>query len=305
MVYAVYLNPTIDKTVYIDSLRVGGTNRVGKVLSQGGGKAVNLAVTLHQMDVPVTVCGFLYKGNSRLIRQSLIGISTSLWEFPGEARVNTKIFDQQSGIVTEINESGPALSADILKQFEAVFLPQIQKDDMVVLTGSLPPGCPADYYAHLIEKLPCRVAVDADGETLARAVEKTPFLIKPNRDELSMLTGLPLETEAELLDAGRDLLGRGVSVCAISLGSRGALILDASHAYRALPLKLEADSTVGAGDSMMAGLCAGLLEGKDLGEALRLGSAAAAASLLQPGTGVGNRECIARLLPEIQIQQIQ
>ena len=83
MVYAVYLNPTIDKTVYIDSLRVGGTNRVGKVLSQGGGKAVNLAVTLHQMDVPVTVCGFLYKGNSRLIRQSLIGISTSLWYSPG------------------------------------------------------------------------------------------------------------------------------------------------------------------------------------------------------------------------------
>ena len=159
MVYAVYLNPTMDKTVYIDSLRVGGTNRVGKVLSQGGGKAVNLAVTLHQMDVPVTVCGFLYKGNSRLIRQSLIGISTSLWEFPGEARVNTKIFDQQSGIVTEINESGPALSADILKQFEAVFLPQIKKEDLVVLTGSLPPGCPADYYAQLTEKLPCRVAV--------------------------------------------------------------------------------------------------------------------------------------------------
>ena len=73
-----------------------------------------------------------------------------------------------------------------------------------------------DYYAHLIEKLPCRVAVDADGETLARAVEKAPFLIKPNRDELSMLTGLPLETEAELLAAGRDLLTRGVSVCAIS-----------------------------------------------------------------------------------------
>ena len=190
-------------------------------------------------------------------------------------------------------------------QFEATFLPQIQKDDMVVLTGSLPPGCPADYYAHLIEKLPCRVAVDADGETLARAVEKAPFLIKPNRDELSMLTGLPLETEAELLSAGRDLLTRGVSVCAISLGSRGALILDVSHAYRAQPLTLEADSTVGAGDSMMAGLCAGLLEGKDLGEALRLGSAAAAASLLQPGTGAGDMECIARLLPEIQIQQIQ
>ncbi len=179
MVYAVYLNPTIDKTVYIDSLRVGGTNRVGKVLSQGGGKAVNLAVTLHQMDVPVTVCGFLYKGNSRLIRQSLIGISTSLWEFPGEARVNTKIFDQQSGIVTEINESGPALSADILKQFEAVFLPQIKKEDLVVLTGSLPPGCPADYYAQLTEKLPCRVAVDADGETLARAVEKAPSSSSP------------------------------------------------------------------------------------------------------------------------------
>ena len=79
------------------------------------------------MDVPVTVWGFLYKGNSRLIRQSLIGISTSLWEFPGEARVNTKIFDQQSGVVIEITKAALPSSADILKQFEATFLPRFKR----------------------------------------------------------------------------------------------------------------------------------------------------------------------------------
>ncbi len=303
MIYPVYLNPTIDKTVYLENLCVGGTNRVKKQLSQGGGKAVNLSIVLSRLLQPVTIAGILYKDHSQLIKTTLAGIPDAVLEFEGVPRVNTKIFDESAGTVTEINESGPPLNARMLGEFEDYFLPLLTEDDLVVLTGSL--NGPADYYASLMQKLPCPAVVDAEGESLRHAVKQKPLLIKPNLRELEMLAGRNLAGEREILDVCLALSAGGVHICAVSMGSQGALITDGERAFRAFPLSIKTDSTVGAGDSMLAGIVAALADDAEIDTALLMGSAAAAASITLPGTSLATRELIYEMLPRIAIEKIK
>ena len=306
MIYTVYLNPTIDKTIYLERLERGGTNRPQKVLTQAGGKGMNVSVVLANLGRDNTMAGVLYAGNAHYIRSRADshGIGSIFLEYPGEARVNTKIFDGQAREVTEINESGPAVSAAVLDEFEARFLPQVAENDAVVLTGSLPPGCPKDYYRRLLEKLPCPCVLDADGEALKHGVTGRPLFIKPNIAELSQLTGETLATNEQILAACARLIAGGVGFIAVSMGAQGALITDAKQAYFAPALKLEVDSTVGAGDSMVAGMLHAWLNGSDLGEILRSGAAASAASITLPGTNLATQELYQSMLEQVEARAL-
>ena len=306
MIHAIYLNPTIDKTVYVKNLAPGGTNRVERLLLQAGGKGLNVAIGLTSLGQAASLIGFVYQGNASFIHEAtkVHSIATHFLEYPGYCRTNTKIFDAGKEEVTELNETGPSVTKDMLEALETTLLKQVSKEDVVILTGSLPPGCKDDYYAHLMGRLPCPCAVDAEGNALTRCLPLHPLLIKPNLHELELLLGRKLEGKADLKASACQIAKDGNTIVAVSLGNKGALITDGNSTYQALPLSLSVDSTVGAGDSMLAGLLSVLSQGGNIQDALAMGSAMASASVILPGTSLATREQAEAFLPRISIQQI-
>lgn len=302
MIYALYLNPTLDKTIYVENFAYGGTNRARQSILQGGGKALNLAVVLHRLGTPVEVAGFLCQAGCEAIERGLAGIPTSFVRLAGEPRTNLKIVDRAASVTTEVNEPGPVVSPEALAQLEAELSARLRPEDTLVLTGSLPQGCPPDYYAQLMRRFSCRFVLDASGEALCQGVRERPYLIKPNLEELSQLTGnaySAADIPAILRDC-RVLLRQGIGLCVVSMGGDGALIIGDKEAYFTRAVVQKPDSTVGAGDSMLAGLLSALQAGASLRDALALGTAASAATISLPGTTLASREAIQAILPSIQ-----
>lgn len=304
MIYALYLNPTIDQTIYLDELNTGGTNRPSKVLTQGGGKALNLATVLVRLGHDVHVMGFSSMINGAPIEAAFRDITTTLTLLPQPARTNIKIYDRRHAVVTEINDAGPTIAEHDLLALEAQLLKMVKSDDLVLMAGSLPKGVPADYYAQLASKLPCPFVADASGDALKAVVRQKPLLIKPNEDELATITGEPTGSHEQILGACAALVQSGIRYCAVSLGKDGALLTDGQSAFFAPPVVATPDSTVGAGDSMLAGLLSVLLTGGDLAKALAIGTAAAAATITLPGTDLATRPLIEDALKRVTVQRL-
>ncbi len=306
MVYCVYLNPTVDKTMYFDAFEVGGTNRPNRVIQDGAGKAINVAVVLRALGCPVTVLG-LSHGDAPIIEQRLkdAGIAYRFLSDDGETRVNTKIFDASKQEVTELNESGSVVAQSLIDEISELVYAQAGEGDTVVLTGSLPPGCVKDQYARMIAKLNAKGAcciLDADGAALGQGVKQHPYLIKPNVDELRSVVDVPEDSIEAVAQACRKVVEDGVAVVAVSLGARGALIVDAQGAWVAQPLRVNVQSTVGAGDSMVAGMVSAI--GKGAAQMLCTGVAAATGSITLPGTALCDEALFAEYLPQVKIEQI-
>jgi 6-phosphofructokinase 2 len=178
----------------------------------------------------------------------------------------------------------------------------------VILSGSLPPGVPDDFFARAIrhaKALGAKTVVDSSGPALKAALAEGVTLMKPNLVELTDLAGRPLDTETAQFAACRELIGdRRAEIVALTLGEDGALLVTEHQAWRALPLTIEAVSTVGAGDSFLGGLVAALAAGKPLEDAFRVAVAAASAAVLTPGTGLCQPDDVKTLLTKVKIREI-
>ena len=305
MIYAVNLNPTIDKTVYVEKFVFGGTNRVVQSKEQGGGKALNVSLLLKHLDIPVYAVGFIGYGNSNPIIAAFDEIPNAFIEVADPSRVNLKVVDQSNFTTTEINEKGPEISTPMLAAFDAELYRLITKDDILILTGALPPGIAENYYAKLVETLPCKVVVDASGGALRYAAKAKPYLIKPNTEELSHLTGKTYETLPEIIKDAHALVQDGIEICVVSMGKDGALIVNKDEAYVASAVVENPDSTVGAGDSMLGGILSVLTTGGNIKDALCWGTAASAATIILPGTDMAQRDGIEAMLPKVNINKIE
>ena len=306
MITAVCLNPAVDRTVSVPALEPGALNRVTASRSDAGGKGVNVAVTLARLGEKAACVAFLPRENGRLVEEKLQGegVEGAGVALEGAIRTNLKILDESKGEITEINESGAPVNEAQLGDMAALIERYAEKSDFLVLSGSLPPGCPASFYREIMERvapLPCRVALDADAGRLREGLKAHPFLIKPNRRELMELTGKPLPTLADVTGAARSLIEGGVGLAAVSMGGEGALIVSRDKALFAPRVDVAARSTVGAGDAMIAGLAAGLHRGLPLEETFRLAVACATASVMSEGTGLIDRPTVQSLLPRVKI----
>ena len=178
----------------------------------------------------------------------------------------------------------------------------------VVASGSMPPGAPDDFFARVArhaKALGAKTVVDTSGPALAAALAEGVTIIKPNLVELTQYVTGPLERDHDRIAACRQLAADGrAEIVALTLGDQGSLLVTAERAWRALPLKIEAVSTVGAGDSFLGGLVAALAAGKPLEDAFRVAVAAASAAVRMPGTGLCQPEDVNRLLPDVQIKEI-
>lgn len=305
-IVTVTLNPALDQTVYITQFQVGELNRVYNHRIDPGGKGINVAKVVKALGHPVCVTGFLGKDNSNCFSEFFHqqAIPNYCVEVAGAARVNIKIVDDQSGKVTEINFPGLSSTERDMAELEQVIQRLANEHQWFVLSGSLPQGVSENIYGRLIALLKLKganVILDSSGAALREGIQAKPYAIKPNLEELGQLIGHSLETEAEIKTAITDLLAGGIEQVIVTMGSKGAIIADKQSMIFARPPAVEANSTVGAGDALVAGFVVGLTRGCSLADCARLGTAAATASILQPGTQAGSLNEVESLLRQVAI----
>ena len=306
MITTICLNPALDRTVTVDSFIPGQVNRIRHSRTDVGGKGVNVAVVCRRLGMDAQVIGCAgVDGYSKLKDKARIeGIGCDFHTVEGAIRLNTKVFPLDGSGVTELNEPGPALSAEDLDVFFDLAIEETRGSDYVVITGSLPPGCPVHTYRELIRALKVPCILDVGGEALRLGVEAKPFLIKPNHHELAATVGRELQTLEDIQKAARCFVDRGVCHVVVSLGKDGALYVGEEGCFFAPEIPVDVKSTVGAGDALVGGLLYGLVRHGSMREGFRAGAAAGTASVMTEGTQLIVPADFMRLLPQVQLQEL-
>ncbi len=300
MIITLTLNPAIDKTIEIDNFTINRINRVSAARLDAGGKGINVSKAIHGLGEKSKALGVLAGRSGEFIKEQvdLLDIENQFLFIEGETRTNIKIVDRQGRTNTDINERGPDLSLEELSKIKEIILEALKKDDILVLSGSVPGGVSPDIYKIIIKEAKrkgAKVILDADGQLLKLGIEAGPYLVKPNIHELERLYNKRIESVEEAIELAKDIFHYDVAQILVSLGEDGAVLLTREKIYRVQGMKVPVISTVGAGDAMVAALAVAANNGYSLEKTLRLSAAASAASVMTPGTQPGKREVIAEL----------
>jgi len=303
------LNPAVDMAYLVRQLVAEDKTQSTSTRFDPGGNGINVARALIRLGHEASACCIL-AGESGVLLQRLLAreqVYPVAIQVPGETRVNCTIQQRRPPVEYKVAGVGPALSSDVLKSITKYFLDRAG-DGFGILSGSLPEGSPEDTYAKLCDKLKAQGAkaiVDARDSMLRAAIETKPFMIKPNRYELEILGGKSLSTIETVAEEARKLQKAGVSYVCVSLGGEGAVLVDKDNSYHAPAPKIRVRCTVGAGDSMLAGLVASLSEDRGTAEALQLGLACGSAAVAQPGTMLFKPEDLGVLQDDIEVRALE
>ena len=307
-VVTITLNPALDLTGSLDSLDVGSVSLVNKGSLHAAGKGVNVAKVLSELGAQVTVTGFLGRDNEELFSQLFTDMNAkdAFIRVDGATRINVKLVEQ-SGQVSDINFPGVAVSEQAITEFETCLFELAKTHQFFVLAGSLPLGISPKLCASWINKLHemgKKVIFDSSRAALAAGLEAHPWLIKPNDEELAEFVGRDLDTPEDCQQAATDLADKGIENIVVSLGSKGVMWLtkdeQANNLWRyAQPPKMEVVSTVGAGDTLVAGLCWGDMKGWQAEQTLTFSTALSALAVSQVGVGVPSIDAVTELQKQI------
>lgn len=308
-IVTVTFNPALDRTLYLPNFTLGEVNRVDNERTDPGGKGINVAKVIKALNYPVVVTGFLGKRNASPFEEYFTqeDIHNYFVETPGENRVNIKIVDTTTDVVSELNFPGITPTSADLTKLETTLRHLARVHKWFVLSGSLPPTVPTTIYAKFIEMLhqyDCKVILDTSGPALAAGIAARPYAVKPNLPELSQLLNSSMESDEEILGAIKQLLNQGISQVAISLGEKGSLVADRNQILRVKAPLVPVNSTVGAGDAFVAGFSVGQARNLPLADSVRLASAAAGAAVALPGTQAGSLIEVNKLIDKVQIERV-
>ena len=283
MITTICLNPSFDKTAEIDQIQLGQVNRLRNIRVDMGGKGLNVAVVARRLGLDVECIGMMGEEGSQELVEMMDreGLKHSFMTVPGRLRTNVKICGRD-GVRERTADS-----------------------DMVVITGSLPPGCPVGTYRELMETLQGKHCIlDTEGKELELCAKAHPFLIKPNLKEMERTLGIELRTMRAIRDAALLFIRLGVEHAVVSMGAMGAMYVSQERTLFAPALRVGAKSTVGAGDAMIGGMLAGYEKEHSMEKAFRYGVAAGAASVMTEGTQLIVREDFERLLDQVRVQEV-
>ena len=309
-IVTVTINPAIDIFVNVDRVEATRKLRCSPPKRDPGGGGINVARVAHRLGADVLaiypIGGQIGKLLQRLVEHE--DIASLVTPSHVETRENFTAYEETTGEQYRFVLPGSALHR---AEWEAVLdrlASLTERPKFVVASGSVPPGAPDDFFARVVrhaKTLGAKAVIDTSGAALAAVLAEGVTVIKPNVIELMEFVAAPLEHDEDRIAACRKLAAdRRAEIVALTLGDQGALLVTAERAWRALPLQIEAVSTVGAGDSFLGGLVAALTSGKPLEEAFGVAVAAASAAVRMPGTGLCQPEDVKRLLPEVKIKEI-
>lgn len=307
MIAVAGFNTAIDHLMQVDALALGGVNRAASEQVLPGGKGLHVAQTIAALGEPVQLVGLIDAAHRNLTarRMSERGVLFHGVEIDAPLRHCIAVRDA-AGRITEVLGQGPLLGARDRAALQRAFRLALEDSDLIVLSGSLPRGLPADTYAGLTQQVRAagkRCLVDASGEALRHALGAQPFLVKPNRDEAEALFGRALDDLAAAAAALRELGARGIAMPVLSLGAQGALGTAEGHMWHATIELDTVRNTVGSGDCFLAGMAVGLARGQALPDALRLAVACGGANAMEDETGFVERHRVDQLLGRVQIRE--
>ena len=309
MILTVTLNAAIDKRYVVEGFRTGEVNRVKECTYVPGGKGLNVSKPASIYGAEVVATGFAGGHAGAYIEDALkpFGIRSAFYHVDAESRSCINIWDEVNQVQTEFLEPGFTLTEEDFAGFEAKFRQLVQEAKVVAMSGSVPKGLDGTAYQRLVKIVKdagIPVILDTSGKLLEMGIEAIPTMIKPNIDEIRMLTGKRCDDISEIIEAARAIHERGVKIVAVSLGADGSLAVGDDGIFRARVPKIDAVNTVGCGDSMIAGFALGLSKGLPLEETLRLASAISAAAAIREETGFFVMEDMEKLLPQIEITRL-
>jgi len=261
------------------------------------------------MDGRATAYGFIGGPEGRAVEILLDeeGAPFSFTPIKQETRTNFIITDTKTSQQTRIDAPGPRISQKELERFYRKVREIQPKPDLIVASGSVPPGVPVNIYYNIVmgaKRYRVRTILDTEGQWLAEGIQAKPYLIKPNVHEAEELLKRKLPTEDAIIEAARNLVETGIEIAVISLGKDGIIAASKKSVVKAVPPPVKVRSAVGAGDCTVAGLALKLAYNEPLIEACRLGVAMGAAAVLTPGTELCHREDVKKLLPQVLVWEV-
>lgn len=302
------LNPALDLQTGVDHVEPENKLRCDVPRQDAGGGGVNVARVLRRLGVRATCILPLGGPAGEAVRMRLDreGLDARVVPIAGETRQSFTVLDRSRFAEFRFVLPGPRLRSGEVRALEAALAGLTPRPDILVASGSLPSGVDPARLSRLaagLRRRGVRLALDASGDALRAGLEAGVWLVKPNLKELSECLGRDLGSPGSRLDAARGLVAGGQAAwVALSLGREGALLVGDGFAARAPALPITPVSTVGAGDSFLAGMVWELSRGRPPAEALATAVAAASATLLSPGTGMARRADIRRLRPGVQVE---
>lgn len=297
----------MDITIELDSFNVGRTNVVKSKNVSFGGKALNVAIGVKRLGGESYATGLMYNENGYMFESALDkeGVPfTFIWN-KGRVRENYKFIDSRA-MLTEVNDIGEEIGKEKAEEVLSMVNLLSARSGVTVLSGGLPHGVAPSFYGRLadaVDKNSLKI-VDASGERLFAAIQNGADLVKPNLEELEHTLGRRIADKEDMLAACNELLDRGAKRVLLSLGKEGAVITDGLKSYYCKSINVAVNSTVGAGDGMVAAAALKLQENAPLDEILRAGVAAGTATIMTTGQVSFTKERYNELLSKLQVKEI-
>jgi 1-phosphofructokinase family hexose kinase len=309
MITVAGFNTAIDRFIQLEALNPGEVHRVQTEHVYPGGKGVHVAQTIAALGERVQLVGVVDAAHRPLIdrRMRERGVAFHGIDIGSELRHCLAIRDAR-GTITEILGYGPELLRSECAALLDHFRLSIDESELVILCGSLPLGLPATVYAELVEyarQRGKRCLVDASGDVARHAIDAKPFMVKPNRDEISEWIGQPVFDLHAAEYAAMALRERGVGVSVVTLGELGAVAADESGIWHARCASAHVRNSVGSGDCFLAGFAVAVQRNMSLDEALRWAVASGVANAQTEETGFAERSSVESLLPLVKVSRLR
>lgn len=308
MIIAVSMNPSVDRIVNLSELRIGNLNRVKSSSVSAGGKGINIANNISTFTNDICLTGFIGNKNCEVLKSCIDnltgrGIEVDFVEIDGSNRTNIKLIEE-GGRLTEVNESGFFVTDKDIETLKNKLFERAVPGNIFVLTGSVPQGADKSIYAELTKELKAKgatVYVDSDGESLKKAVECAPNVIKPNEYELLDLFSERNVSEKLLIKLARELVNKGIDTVIVSRGSAGSLFINKNSVIKCGALPVEVKSTVGAGDAMLSAFVYASASNQDYEECIRLSVAAASIAVTNDRSYITDSKAIYDMARNIEL----
>lgn len=306
-VLTVTLNPAIDKTTAIPNFKAGKDFRSQETYLSAGGKGVNVSRVLKSLKTPTIATGFLGGANGIYIQKQLKKekIRSNFTTTLGNTRINLTILDPKTTLLTRILEPGPKVSKKEITLFLQIYKKLLTKSQYVILSGKNLPQTNINLYANLIQIAKEKnvfVAFDTSDKELVSGIKQKPWMVKPNLEEAQYLLKKKINSLPEIKNAAYTLYKKGVSITAITLGSKGAVVFDGNEMIFAQPPKITRINPVGCGDAFLAGFIHTHRKTHSLLPCTQIAVACGAANALTTTPGLVNPNEVTKLLQQIKIK---
>lgn len=306
-------NTAIDTVIDLQAFRPGEVVEANSVLRVPAGKGINVARALSSLGEGVLAMGFVGEESiTRFQKLDTGSLRTEFTSVPGGVRKNISIWDQSQEQTTHIKTPGFTVDGQYINEFLSAFRSVVSPNDLVILSGSLPPGAAPSFYKQLIElghRSDARMMLDTSGDALKTGVRACPEVIAPNLEEFQGLTGLSVAEYGKLPERMKEVAGDGIGIVAVTLGEEGALLYSSAEdeCYRGTFQLQESEvirNEVGCGDAFLAGYAISYMLGSSPEKGLRLAMACAVANLFTSAPGKLNQRAVNKLTERIAVHRI-